>query len=549
MEFRIFGPPGTGKTSTLAGTDKQEGLIERAAKKFGSDNVLVASFTKAAAVELVGRNLPMERGNVGTLHSLAYRAIGRPEIAEKPPLVNEWNEAHPQWALGGGSHDIDDPYNDMNDSGDGDDPFQELNRLRALMVPKDQWPDSVKAFADRWGQWKRWHGAVDFTDMIDIAAHDCEIAPGCPSVGFFDEVQDFSKLEISLVRTWAENMEYVVMAGDDDQGIYSFKGASPDAFLNPPIPEEHKTVLRQSYRVPRAIHKLASTLIMDVSRREPKEYMPRDEDGCVYSLTDGNYKYPEPLMDDMERHLSAGKTVMILASCSYMLQPTLQVLRRLGIPYHNPYRRSRGDWNPLRAGGSGKVSSSERLLSYLRPVPEVWGDAARMWTIEDLRRWSDMIQADGTLARGAKGLIKASAMDTDYPLDLPDLLEWFEPDVLLDLMATNYPLEWLEHRLLAAKAKALEFPLTVARERGAKALCSQPQVKIGTIHSVKGGEADVVYLFPDISLKAAVNREESPEENDALIRTFYVAVTRARETLVICGPATYSAMELPESVG
>jgi DNA helicase-2/ATP-dependent DNA helicase PcrA len=543
IEYRIFGPPGTGKTTTLAG------LIERAAKKFGSDNVLVASFTKAAATELVGRHLPVERENVGTLHSLAYRAIGRPDIAEKPPLVDEWNEAHPQWTLGGGTRDLDDPYNDTGgESGEGDDPFQELNRLRALMIPRELWPDSVKAFAEKWSQWKSWHNAVDFTDMIEIASRDCEIAPGCPSVGFMDETQDFSRLELSLVRRWAESMEYVVIAGDDDQGIYSFKGASPEAFLNPPIPDGHKTVLRQSYRVPRAIHKLASTLIADVSRREPKEYMPRDADGCVYSLPDGNYKYPEPVIDDMERHLSAGKTVMILASCSYMLQPTLQVLRRLGIPFHNPYRRSRGDWNPLRAGGSGKVSSSERLLSYLRPVSEVWGDAARMWTIEDLRRWSDLIQADGTLIKGAKALIKSSTLDPEQPLDLPDLFEWFELDVLLDLMAANYPLEWLHKRLLAAKSRAMEFPLTVARERGAAFLREEPRVCVGTIHSVKGGEADVVYLFPDISLQAAVNREESPEENDALIRTFYVAVTRARETLVICGPATYSAMELPEVV-
>src|SRR5579862_1388839 len=52
-EYRIFGPPGTGKTTYLS---KQ---VKNAAERFGSDSVLVTSFTRAAAAELVGRDLPL----------------------------------------------------------------------------------------------------------------------------------------------------------------------------------------------------------------------------------------------------------------------------------------------------------------------------------------------------------------------------------------------------------------------------------------------------------------------------------------------------------
>lgn len=61
---------------------------------------------------------------------------------------------------------------------------------------------------------------------------------------------------------------------------------------------------------------------------------------------------------------------------------------------------------------------------------------------------------------------------------------------------------------------------------------------MGTIHSVKGGEADVVVLFPDLSA-AGMRQWVGPwEGRDAVIRCFYVGMTRARETLVICQPGS-----------
>jgi len=63
------------------------------------------------------------------------------------------------------------------------------------------------------------------------------------------------------------------------------------------------------------------------------------------------------------------------------------------------------------------------------------------------------------------------------------------------------------------------------------------------VHSVKGGQADVVYLLPDLS-KAARRQfvKGSGIVKDSVIRQMYVGMTRAAEELVICGPSTLDAI-------
>ena len=73
----VLGPPGTGKTTFLSRT------IASLVEKRGSDAVTVCSFSKAAATELVARDLPIEDSHVGTLHALCYRALSRPTIAAR----------------------------------------------------------------------------------------------------------------------------------------------------------------------------------------------------------------------------------------------------------------------------------------------------------------------------------------------------------------------------------------------------------------------------------------------------------------------------------
>jgi len=82
-----------------------------------------------------------------------------------------------------------------------------------------------------------------------------------------------------------------------------------------------------------------------------------------------------------------------------MLQPVVAALRKRGMPFHNPYRKSNGFWNPLRIGK--KDSTASRILALLVAHPD-FGDGHRSWTYGDIALWADWLVSQGVLNHGMK---------------------------------------------------------------------------------------------------------------------------------------------------
>jgi superfamily I DNA/RNA helicase len=81
----------------------------------------------------------------------------------------------------------------------------------------------------------------------------------------------------------------------------------------------------------------------------------------------------------------------------------------------------------------------------------------------------------------------------------------------------------------------MEYPLAVAKIRGTQTLREKPRICVGTQHSTKGGQADVVILIPDLSPSGMREWTRPGDGRDGIIRTFYVGMTRAREKLLMAG--------------
>lgn len=526
-EFRVFGPPGCGKTTTLSR------LIAGACQSYGSEAVLVSSFTRAAARELVGRELPLDESRIGTLHALCYRALERPKLVSRGHL-QDWNQTYPTRAFGGIQTDVDDPYGLMESDGtqDGDRLLQELNRLRGLQVDPDAWPVRIQSFAEDWTDFKAMTGTIDFTDLIAQCLQDRLPIPHGASVLFLDEVQDFSPLELALARHWGSQCERFYLAGDDDQCLYRFKGSTPDAFLSPALPAEQVQVLGQSYRVPRAVHAAASAWIESVEQRHPKTYRPKPVDGLVDTLP-LNYRYPCVIQDQLDEWLAAGKTVAFLASCSFFLDKLKHQLRDWGIPFHNPYRRSRGDWNPLSVK-AGTVSAADRVVAFTQPARGQW------WTYASLWRWVQPLDGDRILTHGAKTSIRRKAESDETagkPVDVADLESWFTDARFADAAGAGNLAAYRDAGFIGSYERAMSYALAIGEQRGVEALTTTPQVILGTIHSVKGGEADIVVLFPDLSPSGYQEWSTPGEPHDAVRRCFYVGMTRAKEALYWAQPS------------
>jgi DNA helicase-2/ATP-dependent DNA helicase PcrA len=346
-------------------------------------------------------------------------------------------------------------------------------------------------------------------------------------------------------------MEHLLLCGDDDQCIYRFSGASPEAFLDPPVPDNMKTVLNQSYRVPKKVLDRAMELIVKVKHREPKTFRPRQETpigpdatGNLFEEPDITWKHPEEMLPAIRSKLKKDMSVMILASCSYMLKPIEQILRQNGMPFANPYRRTRGDWNPLHGGGNG-ISASELLTAFFNH-----GIDQNYWNVPQFLRWASYIKVGsfGLQKKIGNKALKALAIaveDNEPGLHtIRDALNIvLSPNAVEQSLNRN--IDWLLENVKKPRQEGLKYPVRVYKKYGISGVEEEPKIILGTIHSVKGGEADCVFLFPDFSQKADREFQVSQDARDSMYRFFYVGMTRAKHELVLCGKSVtaYDATE------
>ena len=536
LENRTIAPPGCGKTTWVS---RQSARAARMGKR-----VAAFSLTVAAAEEIAGRDFgEMEPGSgeivTGTLHSQCYRAMGFPEMAESPKHLGGWNErVKPEWQLtpARGKDGEEEPVDGQPKGAGGDALMSRIRQLRGSMVPEEEWEPAAQEMQQHWREWKQSERLMDFTDLIEGSLYNTVEAPSKPDVILVDECQDMDWLEMSLIRHWGQAAGRLVTVGDPDQCLYGWRGSDPDAFAGTKLPDGHERVLARSYRLPREVHAKAMEWIDRDTTRRRVEYHPKDEEGQVRSVRH-NWQTPEGLLEDAEQYLTEGKSVMFLASCGYMIEPLVERLRKEGIPFHNPLRPQQGAWNPMRVR-EGAVSAAQRLAAFLKLSEQ------GAWNAEDMRRWTAVARVkeiiDGKGGRRTLDALEDDAVgpDNEPELSRERLAQLMLPEALE--AGETGDIEWYRRRLTAARVKGMEFPLEMVRRsdntgaRRMDALEQEPLVIPGTIHSAKGGEADVVYLIPDLSKQGAEEWYGAPKQKAGIYRMFYVGMTRAKETLVLC---------------
>jgi|21_taG_2_1085346.scaffolds.fasta_scaffold01786_2 DNA helicase-2/ATP-dependent DNA helicase PcrA len=492
--FRIFGPPGTGKTTTLLN------MVDTAIQG-GTEpsNIAFLAFTRKAAYEAKERaarrfdlnpdkDLPYFR----TLHSLAYMMLGIKEnqLMQREHFDELSNKIGIVLTIRSAALDDDDVGLITSDH-----PIIGLINLSRLKKTSLRTEYNCSSLEEDWmtvdyvnrayHDYKNAHGLIDYTDMlvefVDNAINYCPEFDLC----FMDEAQDLSPLQWDIAHALDKRAKSMYAAGDDDQAIYKWAGADVDHFIGLPSGSE---VLEQSYRIPAEVHKVAESISTRIQNRFPKKYLPRKETGKVQRI----YSVSEVDMSEGDW--------LVLAQANYMLSSVATQLKYDGYLFERNGHRSISEkistavngWERLRKGHQIDCDTAQAIYDYMT----------------------------GNGVRIARGFKRFSVHDKDKVFDLPTLQLQYG-------LGANDTMIW--HEAMDKLPMVDQIYITSLLRRKEK-FNAVPRIKLSTIHGAKGGEADNVVLFTDLTTAAL------KERGDDIHRVFYVGVTRTRQNLYIVEP-------------
>ena len=580
--IRLFGGPGSGKTTALL--DRVEQLLTD--EDVDVRDVLVVSYTRAAAAEIRERladrldtNPRKLRGNVCTMHAKAYDLLNlsrgdvvgesdkeafcddfgiefegeyegsRRRSARSTALGNKIISTS-QW-LQRTNRDVADWYDvpfkwdeeQVRLPPEIDDRAQAGNKYTPTWSSDDDRldiPEAIRA----WRAWKGNSDLVGFADMLKRVEQRSLL----PSVEYLviDEFQDITTLQYSVYEEWRPHMTRVLIAGDDDQVVYAWQGADPALLLEEPVSDN--IILPNSYRLPSRILNVVNQEVRHIDTRQDKDLEPRTEGGSVEAMRNRS-------MLDVTREVrrtieETDETVMVLFRARYQMFQFIEEFIDLGIPFK--CLTDQRMW-------------TDRLSHYVDAIEALGADEPM--TGLQARRLADML-ADSAFGTGDRDELFGELDDIEEAADTEDITELTISPALVREHAPFVP--------NPPEAADMLRKVTSFQERSVRAYFAstyrgmeRDRVRVGTIHSAKGREADHVFVATDLTEKVVEQMAATVDQTDTEVpgdreftkhtspvptitdnerRVFYVGMSRARQRLVLLEQLVDGAPTLPIDV-
>ena len=368
-----------------------------------------------------------------------------------------------------------------------------------------------------------------------------------------DEAQDTSKIQHAILRLLSAGSGNIFMVGDEDQSIYGFRAAWPQALLEfeRTYPGARVLVMDVNYRSTRAIVDKADAFIQRNRDRHPKHMRTGNPQGAPVRkivLPDYNRQYRYLLG---EARACTQPTAILYRNNDSAL-PLIDLLEQNGVPYACRQREGFFFTSPLVRDLTDMLEfafddgSRELFLRFYYKLDLKVKKAVLAGLLRGMREDEtvfDVLLDSGGLEPWQAGKVKA--LQTHFS-KLPRLTSFAALQRLVKYMGYGDYLK--EQRVDTSKLDVL-FSLAnqtpglesfLLRLRELRALLEEPPradcpLTLSTIHASKGLEYDRVILIDVVDgLFPSVAEPEDEAERAALEeerRLFYVGATRARRQL------------------
>lgn len=361
-----------------------------------------------------------------------------------------------------------------------------LERSRFKGREADSTRNTVRRVLRSYDRFKKERDLIDYEDVLTVYAQRGR-QPDF-KVLIIDEAQDINPLQYDVINRLAAGprVEEVIFAGDDDQAIYTWMGVDPMHFVKM---QGYTSRLEQSYRVPALVSSAASRLIgkIDPDRRKGNRLLPRDFRGVL----DRRSQFDPDIID-------VSQSTTILARTHSELRKIRSVLIEYSLPY--VYRTN---------SEQEEKFTSQEIMSAIETYCEV--------------------QRTGLVDK-RQALILLPYLGNISEEQTATLLALYEKKINLNARIFSISTEKHWSSILRKIDPVLVAHLGRMTDRALS--ISSPKLRLSTIHGFKGGEDEHVIYCCGQSASAS---KTSLFDRDAEIRTSYVAMTRARSRLTVCG--------------
>lgn len=555
---KTFGPPGTGKTERLLKdleAEVKNGVPPEliAFVAFGADAVRDAHWRALRTINRLTRgadDLPFFR----TFHSLAWRLLAiqnfkRVEItrAHREVFATQFGLTYNPDYDSGPTGSTSDEYLStrmpsanfvMNLDAWLTNNMVRLSDWRSAPISYDGPIDDVEHHVELWRRTKAKWGRMEYADVLERCRVEHPLF--LPTVLFVDEFQDVNKLQYALYEQWANEVERVYIAGDDDQCIFTFQGSSYDLFLR-----THATntrILGETHRNPAEVLAYAQRIIRRVGDRQEKTVCACDEPTCRDRRATSAQRVvvlERPNIDSILKQADASST-LILARTRSQVRSLRGLLLKNGVPFHD----MRGPDSPKAVWTRVLIAAKEFRALLVDPAATITFEVARTFlgALRDTYHSKPKLEAFKALP---------TKLATTWPWSPlgEDMRAWS-----LDMLRPYFGRVPMLDELVGAvdvapdSRHALESHLRMAPDYPTNENAKQA-IRVGTIHSSKGLQANTVILVSDLSRRAERRIDTNQADHDAEHRLYYVGATRALKRLVVLRPfASSSFFPIPREV-